>query len=99
MQIKGGDKNGIVVKHLDTINTSVMEKYKKCEDSCTCDPNLNELRGEYNMSKTTRKENEEGYGIRENNDPSGGNLQYFGMLCHTWERLRCTGQLLKHSLG
>ena len=23
----------------------------------------------------------------------------YGMLCHTWERLRCTGQILKHSLG
>ena len=77
MQIKGGDKNGIVVKHLDTINTSVMEKYKKCEDSCTCDPNLNELGGEYSMSKTTRKEKGQGYGICANNDPSEHKISIF----------------------
>ena len=56
MQRKGGDKNGIVVKNLDTMNISVMENCKNCEDSCTCDPNLNELGGEYSMHKTTRKE-------------------------------------------
>ena len=77
MQIKGGGKNGIVVKHLDTINTSVMEKYKKCEDSCTCDPNLNELGGEYSMSKTTRKEKGQGYGICANNDPSEHKISIF----------------------
>ena len=44
MKRKGGDENGIVVKNLDTINTSVMGKYNKCEDSCTCDPNFNHLR-------------------------------------------------------
>ena len=47
-----------------------MEKCKNCEDICTCDPNLNELGGEYIMSKTTCKEKEQGYGIRENNDLS-----------------------------
>ena len=26
-------------------------------------------------------------------------LQYSGILCYTWERLLCTGKLLKHSLG
>ena len=57
MQRKGGDKNGILVKNLDTINKSVMEKCKKIEDSCICDPNFNELGGEYRISKTTRKDN------------------------------------------
>ena len=71
MQRKGGDKNGIVVKILGTINTSVMEKCKKCEDSCTFDPNLNELGGECSIPKTTRKDKEQGYGIHANNDPSG----------------------------
>ena len=98
MQRKGGDKNGILVKNLDTINTSVMEKFKKCEERCTCDQNLNELGGEYSMSKTTRKEKEQGYGICANKYSSGGKLKYFEMLCHTWERLRCTGQLLKYSI-
>ena len=51
MQRKEGDENGIVVKKLDTINTSIMVKCNKCEDSCTCDPNFNELGGEYSMSK------------------------------------------------
>ena len=64
-------------------NTSVLEKCKKYEDRCTCDLNLNELRGEYSMSKTTRKEKEQGYGICANNDPWGGGLQYSGMICHT----------------
>ena len=68
MQTKGGDKNGIVVKNLDTINTSVLEKCKNCEDSCTCDQNLNELGGEYSMSKKTRKGKEQEYGLCANND-------------------------------
>ena len=77
MQRKGGGKNGIVVKILDTINTYVMEKCKNCEDSCTCDPNLNELVGEYSMSKTTHKEKEQGYGICSNNDPSEQKIAIF----------------------
>ena len=76
-----------------------MEKCKKCEDSCTCDPNLNELGGEYNMSKKKRKEKEQGYSIRENRDSSEQKNQYYRILCHTWESLRSTGKLMKHSLG
>ena len=78
MQRKGGDKNVIVVKNLDTINTSAMEKCKKCEDNCTCDPNLIELGGAYSMSKTTRKEKEQGYGIHANNNPPGKNCNIPG---------------------
>ena len=37
----GGGKNGIIVKNIYTINISVMEKCKNCEDRCTFDPNLN----------------------------------------------------------
>ena len=70
MKRKGGDTNGVVVKNLDTIITYIMEKCKKCEDSCTCDPNVNELGDEYSMPKTTCKEKEQGYGIRANNNPS-----------------------------
>ena len=46
-----------------------MEKWKNCEDSCKCDPNLNELGGDYSMSKTTRKEKVKWYGICANNNP------------------------------
>ena len=45
MERKGGDKNGIVVINLDTINTSV--KGNK---------NLNDLGDENRMSKTTCKQ-------------------------------------------
>ena len=77
MKIKGGDTNGVVVKNLDTIITYIMEKCKKCEDSCTCDPNVNELGDEYSMPKTTCKEKEQGYGIRANNNPSEQNVAIF----------------------
>ena len=43
-----------------------MEKCKNYEG----DPNSNELGGEYSMSKTTRKEKEQGQDIFANNDPS-----------------------------
>ena len=38
---------------------------------------LNDLGGKYSMSKTTPKENEQGYGIRANNDPSEQNFAIF----------------------
>ena len=55
--------------------------------------------GEYSKSKTKRKEKEKVCGICANNDPLGKRLQYSGIICHTWERLQYTGQLLKHSIG
>ena len=38
---------------------------------------VNELGGKYSMKQTTRKEKEEGYGIRANNDPSERNFAIF----------------------
>ena len=65
------------MKNLDIIYPSVMEKCKKYEDSCTYDPNLNDLGGEYSMSKTMRKEKEQGYGICANNDTSEQKIVIF----------------------
>ena len=38
---------------------------------------VNKLGGEYSMSKTTRKEKEQGYGIRANNDQPEQNFEIF----------------------
>ena len=51
---------------------------------------VNNLGGNYSMSKTTPKEKEQVYGIRANNDLSKKMLQYSEMLYHTWAMLLCT---------
>ena len=38
---------------------------------------VNDLGGKYSMSKTTPKDKEEGYGIRDNNYPSERNFEIF----------------------
>ena len=57
---------------------------KNCDDSCTCNPNFNELGGDYSISKTTPKENAQGYGICANNFPW---KQYFAIFWDTLSRM------------
>ena len=99
MQRKGGDKNGIVVKNLDTINTSVMVNAKILKTAA----HATQIWMNWRVSIACPKQRVN----RRNKDTAfvqitihrNKTFQYYGMLCHTWERLRCTGQLLNHSLG
>ena len=76
-----------------------MEKRKKCEDSCTCDPNFNELGVIIACPKQGLKKRNKDTAFVQITINQKKVLQYSGMLCQTWERLQCTGQLLKHSIG
>ena len=55
----------------DKLSKRVLIEYQ--DVSKLTSTSVNELGGEYSMSKTTRKDKEQGYDIRANNDP----LEFF----------------------